>query len=131
MATSTYPAQMALLLLSVAGIYTTWYLLYFNGTASFLHEIRDAAGNAMLPTKDAPLRQVFTGHRAIDYQLTVLTLFFWQLVDGSSPHASLHAFHFAGQIVAGWGLLMMEGMRAGNRWRVVSLWVLELLLDND
>ena len=121
MARPTRPVQATLLLSSILGFYTTWYLFYANGSVTFMTDIRETAGNAWLPAKEARLREVYTGYKAIDYQLTVLVLFFWQLIDGSSPHAALHGFHFAGQIVAGWGLMMMEGRRAGNRWRAVSL----------
>lgn len=78
-------------------------------------------GPRVLPGTDAPLERSYTGIGKLDYQLTVLALFFWELVDGSRPNASLLCFHFAGQITAGWGLLMMEGLRKGNRGRFVSL----------
>ena len=112
--------KLALLCLSAAGYYAVWYILLNNGTTDYMSHIRDF-GPRVLPGTKAPLRTVYSGVPAIDYQLTVLALLFWETVDGSHPSASLFCFHFAMQIVCGWGLLMIEGLRHGNRWRVVSL----------
>lgn len=60
---------------------------------------------------------------AIDNQMSVLALFFWELVHGLYPAGSLLFFHLATQIACEWGLLMIEGLRYGNRWSLVSLWV--------
>lgn len=82
--------------------------------------VRDV-GPRILPGTDAPLKTSYTGIGMLDYQLTVLTLFFWELIDGSRPDASLLCFHFAGQITAGWGLFTMEALRPGNRRSLISL----------
>ena len=110
----------ALLLLSAAGFYATWYILLNNGTVDHMKHIRDL-GPRLLPGTDQPLKTVYTGIVAIDYRMTVLALFFWEHVDGSFPAGSLFCFHFATQVVAGWGLLMIEGSRHGNQWAVISL----------
>lgn len=112
--------KLCLLNLSIAGVYTTWYLFYYNGTHSLMMHVRDV-GPRILPGTNAPLKTSYTGIEMLDYQLTVLTLYFWELIDGSRPNASLLCFHFAGQITAGWGLLMMEALRAGNRRSILSL----------
>lgn len=114
--------KVALLVLSVAGFYLTWYLLLNNGSTEYMDHIRDF-GPRVLPGTNEPLKTEygFKWLPAVDYQFTVLTLFFWEQVDGSRPDASLYCFHLASQILAGWPLLMLEGMRHGNRWRVVSL----------
>lgn len=90
-----------------------------NGTINMMEHIRDTVP-PVLPGTDALLKQYYIGIRAVDYQLTVLTLFFWEMVDGSMPHASLNAFRFGGQMVAAWGLLMIESARNGNKGRLVS-----------
>ena len=110
----------ALLLLSAAGFYATWYILINNGTVDYMTHIRDV-GPRLLPHTNEPLKTVYTGVPAIDYRLTVLALFFWENVDGSIPAGSLFCFHFATQIFSGWGLLMIEGLRHGNRWTLISL----------
>lgn len=112
--------KLCLVKLCLAGLYTTWYLFSYNGTHSLMIRVRDV-GPHNLPGTNAPLKRSYTGIGKLDYQLTVLALFFWELIDGSRPNASLLCFHFTGQITAGWGLLMMEALRTGNRTRIISL----------
>ena len=112
--------KVALAFLSVAAFYATWYILLHNGTTDHMAHT-PVIGPRLLPGTNEPLRTVYTGVRAIDHQLTVLILFFWENIDGSNPSGSLFGFHFAAQNVCGWGLLMIEGLRHGNRWTVISL----------
>lgn len=110
------------LLLSALAFYFTWYLYLNNGTVD--HTIRiSGIGPQILPGTTAPLRTFYTGIEWIDYQLTVLCLLFWELVDGSQPNASLLLFHLGGQTAALWGLLMMEKLRSGNKGRIITLQV--------
>lgn len=109
-----------LLFLCGAGFYATWYLLLNNGTTEHLAHIRDV-GPRLLPGTKESIKTSYTGIAAIDYQLTVLDLFFWEMVDGSRPEASLFCYHFAGQVFSGWGLLLLESLRSGNSWRAISL----------
>lgn len=113
-------ARFALLLFSAAGAYGTWYIFINNGSTDYMTRIRDV-GPRLLPGTKEPLKTVFTGIPAIDYQLTILTLCFWEQVDGSNPSSSLFCFHFATQAACGWGLLLLESLRHGNRWRIISL----------
>ncbi|MCJ1404566.1 hypothetical protein MMC11_007792 [Xylographa trunciseda] len=116
--------QLSLIALSGLGAYLTWGLALNNGTLSMMERIREY-GPQLLPGTDVPLKQSYTGIQAIDNQLTVLVLFFWQLVDGGMPGASLGTFRFASQFVPGWGLVVLESMRSGNKGRIisyVSLW---------
>ena len=112
--------QVFLLLLASFAFYSTWYLSFKNGTIGHMQRIRDH-GPHLLPGTRAPLKQHFTGIERIDYELTVLTLFFWEQVDGSLPGASLFCFMFAGQAIAAWLLIYVEGRRLSNQWRIVSL----------
>ncbi|KAL8715780.1 MAG: hypothetical protein Q9220_000447 [cf. Caloplaca sp. 1 TL-2023] len=101
-----------------------------NGGSAMMEEIRDH-GPHLLPDTNGqiPLKKTYTGFAAIDYQLTVLTLFFYKIVDGSHPGASLQAYHFCGQLIAGYGLLVLESLRQGNQWKIVSfitIWGLSL-----
>ena len=113
-------ASLLLILLCGAGFYGTWFLLIKNGTAEYMAKVRDM-GPRLLPGTNESIRLYYTGNEKVDHQLAVLDFFFWEQVDGSQPHASLFCYHFAGQIFAGWGLLMIESLRSGNRWRIISL----------
>lgn len=108
------------ILLWVLALYSIWYLLLHNQTGDLMSRIRDF-GPRLLPNTKAPLKTSYTGIPPVDYQLTVLTLFFWEIVDGYPPQASLQAFHFFGQFLAAICLLMIEGYRRGNRGKLISL----------
>lgn len=117
------PVKLSLLLLSALGLYTTWYFLLNNGGSDIIVRVRDL-DPPILPGTHAPLKTSYIGIKKVDYQLSVLGLYFWEMVDGSSPNGSLLCFHFAGQFAACWGLLMIEGRRYGNRGKLVSLYVM-------
>lgn len=112
--------QILLALTLIVGFYTTWYSIFQNGTIELMRDVRDR-GPHILPGTKAPLKKSYVGIGWIDYQLTVLTLFFWEAVDGSRPAASLFCFGFAGQAAAAWSILYVDGRRLGNRWKLVSL----------
>lgn len=116
---ATLPFQAALLALCAAGCYLTWGLFIGNGSKALMEHIRDV-GPHILTGTDAPIKQIYTGIRSVDSQLSVLTVFFWEIVDGSMPHASLHAIRFGAQVMVMWGLVMIEGMRAGNQGSIIS-----------
>lgn len=104
-------AQIVLVLLICFGYYSTWGLLHKNGTLKLMESMRDA-GSYMLPgSNKGPLRRTYTGLASVDYQLAVLAIFFWEMVDGSRPGASLLCFHFAGQIGAAYMILQIESLR--------------------
>lgn len=119
MASSVNIVKVTLLLLSIAGFYGTWILLMNNGTGKQMADLRDH-GPHHLPGTNMPLRMVYTGIGAIDNQLTVLAIFFWQVICGGMPNGSLQAFHLAGQFGAAWTIVVLEGLRQGNRGRFVS-----------
>lgn len=113
--------KLSLLCSTAVGYYLTWHLFINNGAADMLNDLKEN-GSHTLPFNDkAPIRKVYTGNGRIDNQLTILTLFFYNLVDGTHPQACLQAYYFAGQLVLGWSLLMMESLRNGNRRKLISL----------
>jgi hypothetical protein len=63
----------------------------------------------------------FTANKEVDDVANFFLAFFWPTVDGNHPGLSLACFVFAGQWVAGWTLVTLEGYRAGNRGRLISL----------
>ncbi|KAI4112758.1 MAG: hypothetical protein LQ345_006141 [Seirophora villosa] len=112
--------KLSLLSLTGLGFYLTWYLIMNNGAAEMMGHVHDRGPHVLPFTDEAPLKKCYIGIAPVDYQLTALTLFFYNVVDGSHPHASLQAYHFGGQIAAGWGLLVLESLRNSNRWRAIS-----------
>jgi hypothetical protein len=63
----------------------------------------------------------FAGYDPPDGLLATLLVFFWPVVDGENPGASLIGFVFVGQAVAMWIVMVLEGLRKGNAGRVISL----------
>lgn len=92
-----------------------------NGAGDMMRDIRNHGPHLLPYTDRAPLKKIYTGIAAVDYQLTVLILFFYNVVDGSHPGACLQAYHFVGQTFAGYALLVLESLRYGNEWKIISL----------
>jgi hypothetical protein len=104
-----------LLLTSAFGFYALWAFSASNGLFEYIPEM---AKTLFSDSKDPA---TLTGVTALDKQLKVLVSFFWPVIDGSSPDISLHALNFFFQVATLWLLLMVEGLRRGNDWKVVSL----------
>ena len=109
--TLTTQTLLTFLLLFLFALYTTWGLVSQNRTVALM-EANRAKGPHLLPHTAAALRRHYTGLAPVDYQLAVLALFFWELVDGSHPSGSLLCVYFAGQITTAMILLMVQGVEA-------------------
>lgn len=103
-----------ILLLSLSA-YASYALMVFSTRNGLFELVSKSSSNNFLS------RIAFTGVTSIDHRVDILATFFWPLVDGSLPGASLHCVCFAGQGIALWTLTVMEGLRRGNRWRSSSL----------
>ncbi|KAK3318803.1 hypothetical protein B0H66DRAFT_558219 [Apodospora peruviana] len=108
------------------GIYGT----HINGAKNgFFAALGRCAGRGTSPETfyfpggPEPFTWTYTGVPAIDGQLRVLVAFFTAVLDGEKSWdvvASYWSLMF--QFAAGWTLLSIEGLREGNRGRVVS-WI--------
>jgi hypothetical protein len=105
-----------LVLTSAFGFYALWGFSTSNGLFEYIPEM---AKTLFSGSKDPA---TLTGLTALDEQLKVMVSFFWPVIDGSSPEISLHAANFLFQAATLWLLLMVEGLRRGNDWKVVSLY---------
>ena len=101
-------------------MYSIWYIALKNGTADHLYE-RLEQDPLLLPGTEQPVKTTFTGIRLVDDYLSILCIAFWEVLDGSNPQVSLFAFMFMGQFMAGYSLMMIEGVRVCNKWRVIGL----------
>ncbi|KAI9682380.1 MAG: hypothetical protein M1817_000434 [Caeruleum heppii] len=127
MASSTTTVKGLLAVLPFVAYYCVISLASRNGLSAALDGI-SVAKEPTLPGTTAPLTTHFTGVPAIDHTLVVLITFFWPLLDGRSPAASLQAFHFEGQFLSTAVVLELEARRAGNRWTAFSLITVWLVL---
>ena len=68
------------------------------------------------------MKQTYTGIKPIDFQLTNLVGFFYTAIDGNRADVSLAGLDLGGNVIAGWVLFTVEGLRYGNKgmWYLTS-----------
>lgn len=103
----------ALLAVSAFGFLSILVLFENNGAAQM---IRDSVEpGSTLPDTGEPLRRDYTGVPALDAFLCILVRFFYACASGESPPLSLFTVYFAGQVIASHAILVLEGLRTGNK----------------
>ncbi|KIW11668.1 hypothetical protein PV08_10970 [Exophiala spinifera] len=108
----------------LVGVYCLHILSEANGTFPLVVEHQE---KRLLPTTATtavarpPFAESFTGFDPPDGLLSTLVVFFWPLVDGENPGASLLTFLFGGQIVALLAATTLEASRKANKGRIISL----------
>lgn len=108
--------------LLVLTLFGGWCLHGFSTTNGLFETITNLKEQTLLPS-GVSYHNVYTGLAPIDDLLSNLLTFFWPVVDGEHPDLCLTCILFAGQAVAAWTLTMLESMRRGNSWRMISLCV--------
>lgn len=109
--------QIFFLLVVGAGLYVTLILAVQNGRIGTIQGIQN---DGYLPQTEQPLRRFYTGISPVDYQLSSLTIFFWPIADAHLPSLTLLWVNLSGELVMSWTLIMIEGMRKGNRGGLIS-----------
>ncbi|RMD39673.1 hypothetical protein DV735_g5457, partial [Chaetothyriales sp. CBS 134920] len=99
--------------LALLGIWTLWGFPYRNGLLALL-KAQTEPGAVIPGPVVAPMRQSYTGIRAIDDRLTVLVSFFYTAIDGHRADVAISFLGLGGQVLASWVLVTVEGLRAGN-----------------
>ncbi|OTB01355.1 hypothetical protein M426DRAFT_323505 [Hypoxylon sp. CI-4A] len=113
-----------LLLIYVFGANALYGLLYRNGYYEALLRLRDS-GPFHLPGSSNAVLTRYTGIICLDKVLTLATVMFANVTDGTAPELSLYAFHFGGQYLAILVVIAIEGLRNGNQTsplRFFSVW---------
>ena len=110
--------QIILFVAWLTGLYSTWYLMIGNGTVESVKRLQ-LSDPPSLPN-GGPLKVSYTGFKPLDNHLSAITIIFWPVLDGSMPNLSLDTLNFVGQTVALWSLYLLEGMRVGNKGKLVS-----------
>ncbi len=115
--------KLLLILLSVAGFWTLWGFPYQNGLLKILSHQGEPGASIPGPTV-APMKQTYTGIGVVDKQLTTLVSFFYTAIDGNRADVSLSFLYLGGQVLSSWVLIMIEGLRNGNRGKfILTAWV--------
>ncbi|KAK6387391.1 hypothetical protein LTS17_000659 [Exophiala oligosperma] len=107
-------------------VFVGFYCLHLFGEANGTFPLIVAhQEKRQLPTTAAVGRPAFaegfTGVDPPDGLLSILVVFFWPLVDGENPGASLLTFLFGGQIVAFLAVVTLEASRNANKGRIITL----------
>ncbi|KIV97667.1 hypothetical protein PV10_01384 [Exophiala mesophila] len=96
----------------------------FGESNGLFPTIVDFRTRGILPTHHTWTKSTFdtsiTGFDPPDGLLATLLVFFWPLLDGENPAASLISIVFGGQAVAIWSVYVLEGWRKINQGRVIS-----------
>ncbi|KAI4212382.1 MAG: hypothetical protein LQ351_004952 [Letrouitia transgressa] len=121
-------AKIALPLLSFAGFWGTWGIGFRTGFLKLIKE-RLTADNKLLPSAEVPLKLTYTWIPPVDALIRRLNVFLWPAIDGRWPGLSLVAWEFSGQFSATWMIAGLEGLRYGNRGKLVTFTTIVGLLS--
>lgn len=116
--------MVSLLFIYAFGANALYGLLFRNGYYSALLRLRHE-GPHHLPGSSNDILARYTGIGYLDKLLTLASVMFANVTDGSSPQLSLYAFHFGGQYLAILVVIAIEGLRSGNQsnpLRFFSIW---------
>lgn len=108
-----------LLLFGLLGFWGTWGV---GGRTGFLGLIKDTlnAPVQLLPVVEQPVHHTYTGIPPVDALIRRLNVFLWPAIDGTWPGLCLVAWEFSGAFSASWMVAGLEGLRYGNRGRIIS-----------
>lgn len=95
-------------------------IFYFSRVNGLLDLSTESIASGKLPGLDETLRTVYTGVEPIDRLLTVLTTFFYPVLDGQNATLLLHGVGFSGTFGAAWTLVVLESWRKGNAGTVAA-----------
>ncbi|CAI4214124.1 unnamed protein product [Parascedosporium putredinis] len=116
---SRLTATAALLGLSALGYTSIIGLTARNGWGERFNEYNERAV-AVLPDTEIPARTHFTGVPGVDHIFVQAVKFFYPCVVGQLPALPLFSLYFAGQVIALHSLLVLEGLRLGNKGTIFA-----------
>ena len=112
--TANRPAVLILSTVHAVGISAMYGLVLRNGYVQALLQLRDH-GPHLLPGSNHPILTRFVGIPPFDKLLTLAGVMFANVTDGSYPQLSLFGFYFGGQLIGIFTVMVVEGLRQGNR----------------
>ncbi|KAK3330016.1 hypothetical protein B0H66DRAFT_43128 [Apodospora peruviana] len=113
-------AMISLTAIHLVGINAMYGLILRNGYYDALVQVLRHP-NPTLPGSTNPILTVYNGIPPLDKLLTLASVMFANVTDGSAPALSVYGVHFAGQFLGVLVVLMIEALRQGNQRTVVSL----------
>ncbi|KAI0592958.1 hypothetical protein F4775DRAFT_56182 [Biscogniauxia sp. FL1348] len=122
--TTNIIAALVLALIHIFGLVALHGMLYRVGYFGALLQIW-REGPYHLPGSSNSILTFYTGIGPLDRLLALASVMFASVTDGSRPQLSLYAVHFSGQYLGILAVMMIEGLREGNRsntFRFFSIW---------
>ncbi|KAI1637173.1 hypothetical protein F4809DRAFT_335406 [Biscogniauxia mediterranea] len=122
--TTNVVAALALALTHIFGLVALHGMLYRVGYFGALLQIW-REGPHHLPDSSNSILTFYTGIGPLDRLLALASVMFASVTDGSRPQLSLYAVHFGGQYLGILAVMMIEGLREGNKsntFRFFSIW---------
>ncbi|KAI1492104.1 hypothetical protein F5X96DRAFT_628363 [Biscogniauxia mediterranea] len=122
--TTNVVAALALALTHIFGLVALHGMLYRVGYFGALLQIW-REGPHQLPDSSNSILTFYTGIGPLDRLLALASVMFSSVTDGSRPQLSLYAVHFGGQYLGILAVMMIEGLREGNKsntFRFFSIW---------
>lgn len=113
-------ALVALGLLVAISLDSLYGLLYRNGYFHALIRLRDQ-GPHYLPGSYSPILTRYVRIPPLDKVLTLATVMFANVTDGSRPQLSLYAVQFGGQLFGVLAVIILESLRSGNQRNALRL----------
>ncbi|KAK2055078.1 hypothetical protein LY76DRAFT_618815 [Colletotrichum caudatum] len=102
-------------------LFTTVFASIFYVAKVAINDRSIANGLSAVVKKQLHGRPIpFTSSKALDSLLTMLVRFFQPILTGKDPALTLFCVFMAGQVLALHVLLQLEGLRAGNRGKLIS-----------
>lgn len=102
-------------------VFTAIFLANFYLAKVAINDLGNANGLNDVVAKNLEAEPItFTTVRQLDSLLTMLVRFFQPIVQGTDLPLTLFSIFMAGQLLAVHMLIIVEGMRAGNRRKIVS-----------
>ncbi|KAI8265625.1 hypothetical protein K4K58_011033 [Colletotrichum sp. SAR11_239] len=102
-------------------VFTAVFLANFYLAKVAINDLGNANGLNDVVAKNLEAEPItFTTVRQLDSLLTMLVRFFQPIVQGTDLLLTLFSIFMAGQLLAVHMLIIVEGMRAGNRGKIVS-----------
>lgn len=109
----------ALVVIGLFGLNSMFGQLYRNGYVARVKELLSSA-KPVLPGSETPILTRYLGLPVVDSLLTLATILWANVTDGSAPSLSLYAFQFGGQLVPIFLIMMVEASRIGHSGHILS-----------
>ncbi|KAI4193941.1 MAG: hypothetical protein LQ350_008062 [Teloschistes chrysophthalmus] len=109
----------SLILISVIATSGTALTVFRSGFGKLLKTAL-SAHPPRLPVVDVPVKHTYTGLPPVDGFIRAFHVLIYPAIDGTWPGLCMSAWEFSGMFSVTWIVASLEGLRAGNRGKLIS-----------